>query len=318
MAVADPAQPAGPVPTQRGALARGWIGFRKSLAMLRASRSGSIGLGLLVFFFAMAIFAPWLALQDPSSASSFSSDILAPPSLHPLHPLGTDESGRDMYSLLLYGSRVSLTVGVAAALVSSVIGGFIGIIAGFSGGWIDRILTAIDDWFLVIPFLPLAIVLVSLLGTRAESWPGGKLAIIIFVIGITGWAGTSRIIRSQVLSVKERTFVERSHALGAGKAWILRKQILPNVLPLIFANTVLIIALSILSESTLSFLGLGDLSKPSWGTLLDSANQSGAVAQGDWWYFVPPGLCICLLVMGFTMVGYAIEELVNPRLRERR
>src|SRR5262249_22563650 len=129
---------------------------------------------------------------------------------------------------------------------------------------------------------------------------------------------TSRIIRSQVLSVKERTFVERSHALGASKQWILRKQVLPNVLPLIFANTVLIIALSILSESTLSFLGLGEAAKPSWGTMLDQANQSGAVAQGDWWYFIPPGLCICGLVMGFTLVGYAIEELVNPRLRERR
>ncbi len=99
---------------------------------------------------------------------------------------------------------------------------------------------------------------------------------------------------------------------------VLRKQILPNVLPLIFANTVLIIAISILSESTLSFLGLGDLSKPSWGTMLDTANSSGAVAQGPWWYFVPPGICICLLVMAFTLVGYAIEELINPRLRERR
>ena len=118
--------------------------------------------------------------------------------------------------------------------------------------------------------------------------------------------------------MKERTFVERSEALGAGKWWILRKQILPNVLPLIFANTVLIIALSILSESTLSFLGLGDPSRPSWGTLLDTANQSGAVSRGAWWYFGPPGVCICALVMGFTLVGYAIEELVNPRLRERK
>ena len=183
---------------------------------------------------------------------------------------------------------------------------------------LDNVLTAIDDWFLVIPFLPLAIVLVSLLEQRAADWPGGKLGIIIIVIGITGWAGTSRIIRSQVLSTKERTFVERSRALGARTPWVLRKQILPNVLPLIFANTVLIIAISILSESTLSFLGLGDLSKPSWGTMLDTANQSGAVAQGSWWYFVPPGICICLLVMAFTMIGYAIEELINPRLRERR
>ena len=141
---------------------------------------------------------------------------------------------------------------------------------------------------------------------------------MILVIGVTGWAGTSRIIRSQVLSVKERMFVERSQALGASTFWIMRKQILPNVLPLIFANTVLIIALSILSESTLSFLGLGDITHPSWGTLLDTANESGAVSAGAWWYFIPPGLCICLLVMGFTLVGYAIEEIINPRLRERR
>ena len=129
----------------------------------------------------------------------------------------------------------------------------------------------------MIPFLPLAIVLVALLQGRAESLPFGKISIVILVIGVTGWAGTSRIIRSQVLSVKERQFVERSKALGASEWWILRKQILPNVLPLIFANTVLIVALAILSESTLSFLGLGDLTHPSWGALLDSANNSGAV-----------------------------------------
>ena len=185
-----------------------------------------------------------------------------------------------MLSLLILGTRISMIVGISAALVSAVIGGIIGISAGFFGGWIDNSLTAVDDWFLVIPFLPLAIVLVSLLGPRASDLPFGKLSIVILVIGVTGWAGTSRIIRSQVLSVKERMFVERSHALGASTFWVLRKQILPNVLPLIFANTVLIIALSILAESTLSFLGLGDITHPSWGTMLDTANESGAVSAG--------------------------------------
>ena len=168
-----------------------------------------------------------------------------------------------------------MIVGVSAALVSVLIGGVIGISSGFFGGWVDHGLTAVDDWFLVIPFLPLAIVLVSLLGPRASDLPFGKLSIVILVIGVTGWAGTSRIIRSQVLSVKERMFVERSQALGASTLWILRKQILPNVLPLIFANTVLIIALAILSESTLSFLGLGDVTHPSWGALLDTRQQVG-------------------------------------------
>jgi len=304
------------LPAERGFFGRMIAGTVHSLGLLRGSPSGMIGLFILVFFTLIAIFGPWIAPQDPAAASSYSDQILAAPSS--AHWLGTDENGRDVLSLLILGTRISMIVGISAALVSAVIGGVVGICAGFFGGWTDHTLTAIDDWFLVIPFLPLAIVLVSLLGARAGNLPFGKLSIVILVIGVTGWAGTSRIIRSQVLSVKERMFVERSQALGASTFWIMRKQILPNVLPLIFANTVLIIALSILAESTLSFLGLGDITHPSWGTMLDTANESGAVSAGAWWYFIPPGLCICLLVMGFTLVGYAIEEIINPRLRERR
>lgn len=208
-----------------------------------------------------------------------------------------------------------MLVGFSAAVVSAVIGAIVGISAGYFGGWVDRILTAIDDWFLVIPFLPLAIVLATLLDPN--TFPGGQIAILILVIGITGWAGTSRIIRSQVLSVRERMFVERARGLGASTPWILRKHILPNVLPLLFANTVLIIAVAILTESTLSFLGLGDPNRASWGTMLDNSNDAGALAQGAWWYFLPPGICIVLVVLSFTMVGYAIEEIVNPKLRQR-
>lgn len=287
----------------------------RSFKLLFRRKSGVIGLGILVVFTLVAIFGPLIAPQDPNATTSFSSQILDPPNSQ--YWLGTDDNGRDVLSQLLLGARISMIVGFAAAVVSVVIGALVGISAGYFGGAIDKILTAIDDFFLVIPFLPLAIVLATLLGETANSLPGGRIFILIIVIGLTGWAGTSRIIRSQVLSVKERMFIERARALGASTWWIVRKQIFPNVLPLIFANTVLIIALSILTESTLSFLGLGDPTRATWGQMLNSANDSGAVAQGAWWFFLPPGICIILVVLAFTMVGYAVEEIVNPKLRER-
>ena len=317
-------QPAGPGPRTSSTTAvvagsKGLVG-RLSTTTTRSFRellhrgTGIFGLTVLIVFTVIAFIGPAIAPQDPYLSSSFSDEILQPPSSE--HWLGTNENGQDVYSLILYGTRVSLLVGFAAALVSSVIGAVVGISAGYFGGWIDKILTALDDWFLVIPFLPLAIVLATLLDP--ETFPGGQLGILVLVIGITGWAGTSRIVRSQVLSVKQRVFVERSRALGASTPYILRKQILPNVLPLIFANTVLIIAVAILTESTLSFLGLGDPTRVSWGTMLDQANAAGAMAQGAWWYFLPPGVCIVLVVLAFTQVGYAVEEIVNPTLRERK
>jgi peptide/nickel transport system permease protein len=288
----------------------------RSFKLLVQRRSGLVGLAILVIFTLIAIFGPWLAPQDPNATTSFSGRILGEPTSQ--YWLGTDDNGRDVLSQLLLGARISMIVGFSAAVVSAVIGALIGITAGYFGGWVDRILTAIDDWFLVIPFLPLAIVLATLLGDSANSLPFGRVMILVLVIGLTGWAGTSRIIRSQVLSVKERMFIERAKALGSSTWWIVRKQILPNVLPLIFANTVLIIAVSILAESTLSFLGLGDPTRASWGQMLNAASESGALAQGAWWFFLPPGICIVLVVVAFTMVGYAIEEIVNPKLRERR
>ena len=287
-----------------------------SLRLISRSRSGLFGLAVLAIFVIIAVLGPLIAPQDPNASTSFSNDIMVGPSSG--HWLGTDDNGRDVLSELILGARISMLVGFAAALVSAVIGSIVGIAAGYLGGWVDRILTAIDDFFLVIPFLPLAIVLAALLGQRADHYPGGRISILIFVIGLTGWAGTSRIIRSQVLSVKERQFVERARALGASPVWIVRRQILPNVLPLIFANTVLIIAVAILTESALSFLGLGDPTHASWGQMLNEANASGAQAQGAWWFFIPPGVCIVLVVAAFTMVGYAIEEIINPKLRERR
>lgn len=313
-ATQPPAPTTAVVAGSRGLLGRLSSGATRSFKLLVTKRSGVVGLAILVAFAIVAIFGGLIAPQDPNASTSFSDDVLVGPSAD--HVLGTEENGRDIFSLLVLGSRTSLLVGFAAALASAVIGAVVGICAGYFGGWVDRILTAVDDWFLVIPFLPLAIVLATLLDPN--TFPGGQVAILILVIGITGWAGTSRIIRSQVLSVRERVFVERARSLGASTPWIIRKHILPNVLPLLFANTVLIIAVAILTESTLSFLGLGDPTRPSWGTMLDLANGAGALAQGAWWYFLPPGICIVLVVLAFTMVGYAVEEIVNPKLRERK
>jgi peptide/nickel transport system permease protein len=167
----------------------------------------------------------------------------------------------------------------------------------------------LTDWFLVIPFLPLAIVLASILGRSV--W------IIAFVIGITTWPGTARVVRAQVLTLKQRPYVERARALGAGNWHLIKHHILPNVFPLIFANTTLVVAVAILTETTLSFLGLGDPLAISWGTILEFAFQEGAISLGAWWYLVPPGVCIVLVVLGFTMCGYALDEVLDPRLRDR-
>ena len=169
----------------------------------------------------------------------------------------------DVFSQILVGARVSIVVGFAAALISAVLGSAVGLVGGYFGGWTDRSLDALENWFLVIPTLPLMIVLARILNP--------SLTVLIAVIGLTSWAGTGRIVRAQVFTLRERAFVERARALGAGDIYIIRKHILPNTLPLIFANTVLIVAVAILSEAALSFLGLGDPTRISWGTMLENA-----------------------------------------------
>jgi peptide/nickel transport system permease protein len=264
---------------------------------------GRLGLGVLGLAVFVAIFGTLITPDDPNASST---DVLAHPSFH--HLLGTTESGADVFSQLIVGARVSIVVGFAAALISAVLGSAVGLIGGYFGGWTDRILDALENWFLVIPTLPLMIVLARLLDP--------SLLVLIAVIGLTSWAGTGRIVRAQVLTLRERSFVERSRALGAKDSHIIRVHILPNTLPLIFANTVLIVAVAILSEAALSFLGLGDPTRISWGSMLENAFDAGAPTAGAWWYVVPPGLCITFVVLAVSLLGYLFEEYVNPRLRE--
>jgi peptide/nickel transport system permease protein len=273
------------------------------VSALWRSKRGRVSVIVLGVFIFVAIFGAALAPFDPNASST---DVLAKPSTE--HWLGTTEVGSDVFSQLLVGARVSIVVGFAAAFISAFLGSFVGLVGGYFGGTTDKAFDAFENWFLVIPQLPLMVVLARLLNP--------SLFVLVMVIGLTSWAGTGRIVRSQVLTLKERAFVERARALGATDRYIISRHILPNALPLIFANTVLIIAVAILAEASLSFLGLGDPTHISWGTMLENGFDSGAPSAGAWWYLVPPGLCITLLVFVIGLIGYVYEQHVNPRLRE--
>jgi len=272
---------------------------------LGRNRTALIGLIMLSGAIIMAVFAPWLAPYDPYASQTVSiGQIYQPPG--PQHPFGTDDAGEDVLSNFIYGSRVSLTVGFFASFISIAIGGVIGISSGYLGGRTENVLMRFTDIMLVIPELPLAIVLVAL--TKPS------LLNIIFVIGVLGWTSTARLVRAQTLSVKERKFVTRARAIGASDRYIVSRHILVLVLPLLVANTVLVISLAVLNESTLSFLGLSDPTVVSWGQMLNYALSRGAMSTGAWWALVAPGLGIVWVVLGCTLLGHGLERILNPRL----
>jgi peptide/nickel transport system permease protein len=277
----------------------------------RSSPQGMLGLGVLLLFVAMALAAPLLAdvrELNPVFARAQGNPQWAPPA--EFAPLGTDYIRRSVWAQFVWGSRVSLFVGLAATVLTIFIGSVVGIVSGFLGGRTDAVLMRFTEWFLVIPFLPLAIVLASILGRSVWN--------IIFVIGITSWPGTARLLRAQVLTVKQRLFVDRARSLGAGGWHIVGRHTLPNVSGLILANATLAVPISILTETTLSFLGLGDPASASWGKTLEEAFVNGAMIRNAWWYFLPAGLGILAVVLAFTLIGRTLEEIANPRLSGER
>ena len=273
---------------------------------VKKNKLALIGSATLVFFLLVAIFGPML-LPFSTMDIGEAQDMLLPPSGE--HWLGTDDMGRDVFAYLVSGARISLLIGILATVISMVIGTAIGIVAGYFGKIADNILMRLTDFFLVIPWLPLMMVLAALLGTSIWN--------IILVIGLTSWAGTARVVRAQTLSVRERQFVERTISLGANHRHIMMRHILPNVFPLVFANTVLVASVAIVSETTLSFLGLGDPARASWGMMLHYAFECGAASTGAYWYYLPPGICVVVVVLSFTLMGYAFDEIMNPKLKER-
>jgi peptide/nickel transport system permease protein len=269
---------------------------------LRGQPQAIIGLAIVILFVLIAVFAPLIATH---SIHAKTGGIYEAPDSS--HWIGTDDGGVDMFSLLVYGTRVSLEVGFAAAFVAMVIGGAVGVISGFFGGWVDVVLMRITDIFLVIPDLPLIIVVAAVFGRHLIN--------IIIIIGIIYWTSTARLIRAQVKSVRERVYVKRARSIGAGNNRLIFKHVLPQVAPLLIANTVLTIALAVFLETYITFLGLGDPSSVSWGKLIENSFLGNAVLNNAWWAVVPPGVAVTIVILACTMVGQSMEDALNPRLR---
>ncbi len=301
-----PVQRSNGVSSRAIARARRKASLKRFLLAFGRQRAGVAGVAILLAFIAAALLAPVLFPSDMLDVTkTVHNDNLAPPDSQ--FWLGTDENGRSVLAVLAWGARTSLTVGLAASLISMVLGTLTGIGSGHYRGLFGSLLQRLTDWFLVIPFIPLVVVLAAVLGQRG-------LGAIILVLGVTSWPGTARLVRAQTLSVEGRPYLERARVLGDSDWQLMTKHVLPNVMPLVIANTTLTVAIVILSETTLSFLGLGDPFTDSWGTMLDKATNAGAMSIGAWWYVLPPGICVIIIVLAFTLIGRTLEVVLNPRL----
>lgn len=290
-----------------GLAARDW---GKTTDHFMATWMGRAGLGIILFFIFAAMYADLFMYYDKDEhfIEGAPENKLQSWSLE--HLFGTDQFGRDVFTRTAMGTKASLIVGFAAMAISMGLGTLVGLASGYWGGWRDEIIMRVNDMFLSIPWLVLMIVIAAIFEART-------LFAVILVIGLTGWSTTSRIVRSQVLTLKERQFVERARAIGSSDWHIMRKHVFPNVVPLVFANAILTIAICILSEATLSFLRLGPQDVETWGKILEEAYAQNAALSGPYPFIIMPGLCIVIVVLGFTFVGYAMDEVLNPKLRKR-
>ncbi|MFD1145608.1 ABC transporter permease [Saccharothrix hoggarensis] len=277
----------------------------REFASQRGGLAGLVGLAVITL---LAVLAPLVTDASGLDVTRVTASPWEPPSAE--HWLGTDHNGRSVLLLTWWGTRISLVVGLAATVLSVLIGTVVGIASAHFGGWLSAVLMRFTDFFLVLPSLVLAIALSTVL-------PRG-LGTIVLAIGVTAWPATARLVRAQTLSVEARPFIERARALGGGHGHVIGRHVLPAVLPLVFVNTTLTVASAIVSESTLSFLGLGDPTRVSWGSMLHAANMHGAVSQRAWWFLVPPGLGVVCVVLAFTLCGRALETVLNPRLKGER
>ena len=275
---------------------------REFWTRLKRNRMAMTGLALVLGLFVVSIFAPWLAPYDPNSIDL--KQVLMPPS--PAHYLGTDTLGRDVLSRIIFGSRVSLKVGFVAVGLATLIGLFIGALAGYYGGWVDSALMRLVDLMLCFPAFFLILAVIALL--EPSIWN------IMAVIGLTGWMGVARLVRAEFLSLREREFVTAARALGAGDTRLILRHMLPNALAPVMVSATLGVAGAILTESALSFLGLGvQPPTPSWGNILTAGKDNIEIA---WWLSVFPGLAILITVMSYNLLGEGIQEAIDPRLKE--
>lgn len=277
--------------------------FEQFWNLYKTKNAALVGLAVLLVLCVLAAFPNIFSPYNPLLASG---PRMSPPSWS--HLLGTDDAGEDLLSQVIWGSRGSLLIGFFATFIAILIGTSVGLLSGFYGGLKGETLMRVTDIFLILPTLPLMIILAAVL--KPSLWN------VAFVIGITGWTGTARMVRSAVISLKERTYIYRARAVGCTDRRIIGQHLLPDVVPLIFANAVIVAAFAVASEAFLSFLGLGDLSTISWGSILYFAFNMGSFTAGAYWFFLPPGILIVATILAFTGVGYGLDEVLNPRLRK--
>jgi peptide/nickel transport system permease protein len=300
------AERAEPLPRRRS-----WClppGVKRLLTMPLRDPFAFTGIMIYLLFVLVALFADQLAPTDPTEILFTSAGKVAanmPPSAE--YPLGTTNLGRDIYAQLVHGTESALAVGLSAALIVALVGTVVGLVAGYFGGWIDALLMRIADMALSLPFLPFVIVLTGFLGADTSN--------IVLAVALLLWPNSARIIRSQVLSLRERAYVEAARVTGASQARILFVHIAPNILPLSFVYAAIAIGWAIITEASVSFLGFGDPDNVSWGMMLQDAFASQALSRGQYAWFVPPGVCIILIVVAGFFISRGYEEVFMPRLR---
>lgn len=277
------------------------------IRLVAGTRTGLIGLVVFSLCVLVAIFAPVLAPYDPVQQHYDGSGKLmklTPPARG--HLLGTTLLGRDVLSQIVWGARPALVIGLVTAIATILIGVNIGLVAGYYGGWVDNLLMRLTDIFMGLPFLPFIVVLLSLSGKRIWT--------IIFAMAVIMWRSTARVVRAQVLSLRERPFVDAARISGAGSLRIIYSEIAPNILPVAMVNAVFSLAWAIITEASIGFLGFGDPKVLSWGSIIYQAFASD-MSYKAWWWVIPPGAAIMVLVTAVYFIGRAYEEMINPRLK---
>jgi peptide/nickel transport system permease protein len=275
---------------------------------LRLPRSPKVllGLGIFSFFIIMTVIGPWLAPYSPA-ATDFVPNMT--PSAH--HWLGTTSLGQDIFSQLLVGARATMVVALLAGLVATFLSVTIGVTAGYLGGFTDDGLSLLSNVFLAIPGLPLLIVIDSYLPVNSRS----NSLVIGLVISLTGWAWGARVLRAQTMSLRNRDFVEAARIIGETRIRIMFSEIAPNLLPILASSLLFTVLYSIGAYVTLAYIGLTSTAVWNWGTMLYWAQSNNAPLSGEWYWFVPPGICIALVGTSLALMNFGIDEFINPRLR---
>ena len=275
-------------------------------SIIASDRLGKLGLAVLLVIIFTAVFAPFIAPYNPTEPDF--ANQLQPPSID--HPLGTDNRGRDVFSQVIFSARPALLIGLTTSLGVTTIGTTVGVLAGYYGGYTDDVLMRLVDFTYGVPLLPFLIVAVALFKP--------SLSTIVLAMTLLLWRGTARVIRSQVLTLKQKPYIKSVRASGASDFRIIVRHIVPNVLPLTFLYGSFAIGWAILTEANISFLGFGDPNTLTWGKILLIARQNQALLLDAWWWFFPPGLMIMAFVISVFAIGRAYEEAINPEISEAR